>query len=256
MPNSERTTSHFANKYANQCHRDDQPTGATRHQMEATHVLLRQQSEMRCGNGAVSPDSTHSDHWDHSTQLYANREETTVNHDDVLKFWFEDIEPRMWWVSDPDFDEQVRQRFGELLERAGQAELFDWRVHARGRLAEIIVLDQFSRNIHRGTPAAFAHDAMALVLAQEAVAAGALDALDETERAILLLPYMHSESKLIHEQAERLYRDHSPAENLDFEIRHKVIIDRFGRYPHRNAILGRDSTPEEVEFLKQPGSSF
>jgi uncharacterized protein (DUF924 family) len=179
-----------------------------------------------------------------------------MNHDDVLKFWFEDIEPRMWWVSDPDFDEHVRQQFGVLLKQASQAELFDWRIHARGRLAEIIVLDQFSRNIQRGTPAAFAQDAMALALAQEAVAAGALDELNETQCAILLLPYMHSESKLIHEQAERLYRDHAPAKNHDFEIRHKVIIDRFGRYPHRNAILGRESTPEEMEFLKQPGSSF
>jgi len=179
-----------------------------------------------------------------------------MNHDDVLQFWFEDIEPRMWWVSDPDFDEQIRQHFGHLLEQASHAELFEWRCQPRGRLAEIIVLDQFSRNIHRGTPDAFAQDAMALVLAQEAVAAGALDALDEIERAILLLPYMHSESRLIHVQAERLYRDHAPAENYEFEIKHKVIIDRFGRYPHRNTILGRESTPEEIEFLKQPGSSF
>ncbi|QOC21613.1 DUF924 domain-containing protein [Wenzhouxiangella sp. AB-CW3] len=179
-----------------------------------------------------------------------------MGYEEILKFWFDEIEPGMWWVSDPDFDEQVRQRFGELLKRASQAELFDWRVHARGRLAEIIVLDQFSRNIHRGTPAAFAQDAMALVLAQEAVTADALNELNETQRAILLLPYMHSESKRIHEQAERLYREHTPAENHNFELKHKVIIDRFGRYPHRNAILGRESTPEETEFLKQPGSSF
>ncbi len=176
--------------------------------------------------------------------------------DDVLAFWFEEIEPRMWWQTDTDFDATIRRRFGRLLEQASQAELFEWREQASGRLAEIIVLDQFSRNIHRGTPFAFAADPMAVALAQEAVAAGALDELDETERAFLLMPYMHSESKIIHQHADRLFRDHAPGEQHDFELKHKVIIDRFGRYPHRNAILGRKSTPEEVEFLKQPGSSF
>ncbi len=179
-----------------------------------------------------------------------------MEYQDVLEFWFKEIEPKMWWASDPDFDEQIRQRFHPLLEQAARAELFKWREYARGRLAEIIVLDQFSRNIHRNTAAAFANDAMALALAQEALAAGALDPLDETERAFLLLPYMHSESQLIHVQAERLYREYAPPENHEFELKHKVIIDRFGRYPHRNQILGRQSTTEEIEFLKQPGSSF
>ncbi|QKK02664.1 MAG: DUF924 domain-containing protein [Pseudomonadota bacterium] len=175
---------------------------------------------------------------------------------EVLTFWFEEIEPRMWWVADPDFDRQIEQRYSRLLGQAAQGELFEWRRDAKGRLAEIIVLDQFSRNIHRGTPAAFAQDPMALALAQEAVAGGALDALEPIQRAFLLLPYMHSESGLIHRHAERLYREHAPADNHQFEIKHKVIIDRFGRYPHRNAILGRESTPEELEFLKQPGSAF
>ena len=118
------------------------------------------------------------------------------------------------------------------------------------------MLDQFPRNIHRGTAAAFACDPVALVLAQEAVAAGALAELTPTERSFLLLPYMHSESPRIHEVAEALYREHAPPTNLDFELRHKAIVDRFGRYPHRNELLGRESTPEELEFLKQPGSSF
>jgi uncharacterized protein (DUF924 family) len=174
----------------------------------------------------------------------------------ILKFWFEEIEPRMWWVSDPNFDEQIGERFGTLLIQAAQAELFEWRKDAKGRLAEIIVLDQFSRNIHRGTPAAFAQDPMALALAQEAVAAGTLDDLGEIERSFLLLPYMHSESRLVHQHAERLYRENAPKDNHEFELKHKVIIDRFDRYPHRNEILGRQSTPEEIEFLKQPGSSF
>ncbi len=177
-------------------------------------------------------------------------------HGEVLAFWFEETDPKMWWVSDPDFDERIRARFGGLLARAAQGELYLWRIEPKGRLAEIIVLDQFPRNIHRGTPAAFAQDPMALALAQEAVAGGVLERLSSIERAFLLLPYMHSESALIHVEAERLYREYAPAGNHDFELKHKAILDRFGRYPHRNEILGRESTPEEIEFLKQPGSGF
>jgi uncharacterized protein (DUF924 family) len=178
------------------------------------------------------------------------------DHREVLDFWFDEIDPARWFSADPDFDAQVRDRFLPRLEAAAAGELYLWRVTPEGRLAEVIVLDQFPRNIHRGTPAAFAHDAMALVLAQEAIAAGALAALDPVQRSFLLLPYMHSESRAIHVVAEALYREHAPPGNLDFELRHKAIIDRFGRYPHRNAILGRPSTPEEIEFLAQPGSGF
>lgn len=176
--------------------------------------------------------------------------------DEILLFWFETLEPPMWWRADPALDAQIKARFADLLSEAAAGELFEWRADARGRLAEIIVLDQFSRNIHRDTPGAFAQDPMALALAQEAVAGGYLSALSPIECAFLLLPYMHSESQRIHVEAERLYRVHAPEDNYQFELKHKVIIDRFGRYPHRNRILGRASTPEEIEFLKQPGSSF
>jgi len=175
---------------------------------------------------------------------------------EVIRFWFEETSPKAWWTDDPAFDEQLTLRFGNLLHRAAAAELSAWRVDAIGRLAEIIVLDQFSRNIYRGTPRAFAQDGMALVLAQEGVAQGALAALEPIKRAFLLLPYMHSESKAIHVQAEALYREFAPPENYDFELRHKAIIDRFGRYPHRNAALGRRSTAEEAEFLELPNSGF
>jgi len=175
---------------------------------------------------------------------------------DILRFWFEDTPPAQWWKVDPAFDALVRERFGALLDSVAAGEHAGWRTTPHGRLAEVIVLDQFPRNIHRGTPRAFACDPMALALAQEAVAGGALAALSPVERSFLLLPYMHSESRLVHDTAERLYREHAPAENLDFELRHKAIIDRFGRYPHRNALLGRESTAEEREFLTQPGSSF
>ncbi|MCV2215937.1 DUF924 family protein [Thauera sp. Sel9] len=177
-------------------------------------------------------------------------------HEEILRFWFEDIQPAQWWEVDPAFDALLRERYAAVLQSAAQGECHAWRGSARGRLAEIIVLDQFSRNIHRGTPRAFAQDGMALVLAQEAVAGGALDALGPAERAFLLMPYMHSESELIHVEAEPLFRRWASQDSHDYELRHKAIIDRFGRYPHRNAILGRQSSTEEIEFLKQPGSSF
>lgn len=175
----------------------------------------------------------------------------------VLRFWFEEIEPAAWWRKEAGFDAQVAARFGGLLDAAAACELWRWRGSAEGRLAEIIVLDQFSRNIHRDTPRAFAQDALALGLAQEAVAGGHDLGLDPVQRSFLYMPYMHSESLVLHDEALRLFA--SPgmaASSLDFERRHRAIVERFGRYPHRNAILGRVSTPEELAFLSEPGSSF
>jgi uncharacterized protein (DUF924 family) len=176
--------------------------------------------------------------------------------EDVLQFWFGETAPESWWASDPAFDERIRGRFGALHARAGRGELYAWRNTPDGRLAEVIVLDQFSRNLFRGSALAFAQDLAALALAQEAVAAGAHLPLDPVRRVFLLLPYMHSESPVIHVEAERLFREFAPAVNHDFELKHKAIVDRFGRYPHRNSALGRRSTPAEIEFLKQPGSAF
>lgn len=174
----------------------------------------------------------------------------------VLQFWFEDIEPRQWWAAETAFDQTIRARFLPTLQRAAHGELSTWRDTPKGRLAEIIVLDQFPRNIHRDTPLAFAQDGMALVLAQEAIAADAHSALSARERVFLYLPFMHSESRAIHVRAEQLFRENGLEDNYRFELRHKAIIDRFGRYPHRNEILGRESSAEEIEFLKQKGSSF
>jgi uncharacterized protein (DUF924 family) len=175
---------------------------------------------------------------------------------DILSFWFEEIRPAQWWQVDADFDRLVRERFGALHAQARRCELFPWRATPDGRLAEVIVLDQFARNIHRGTPLAFAADPLALGLAQEAVAVGDDLKLPVDRRAFLYMPYMHSESAAIHAVAEPLMKARAPQGTYDFELRHKAIVDRFGRYPHRNAILGRESTAEEIEFLKQPGSSF
>jgi uncharacterized protein (DUF924 family) len=177
-------------------------------------------------------------------------------YSEILKFWFEEIDPAKWWAKDDAFDQLIRGRFAEVHARATRCELFEWRVEAKGRLAEIIVLDQFSRNMFRGSPLAFASDALALALAQEAIAAKADAALSPTERSFFYLPFMHSESIAIHAAALELYRKNAIQSNLDYEIRHMQIIERFGRYPHRNAILGRQSTEEEIAFLKQPGSGF
>lgn len=175
---------------------------------------------------------------------------------DILDFWFSEIQPAQWWSKSYDFDRLIAIRFGAVLQAAARCELYAWRATPAGRLAEVIVLDQFSRNINRGEAQAFANDALALGLAQEAVAAGADKGLLLAQRAFLFLPYMHSESAAIHALAVALFSQPGLEHNLDFELRHKAIIDRFGRYPHRNAVLGRASTAEEAAFLQTPGSSF
>ena len=174
----------------------------------------------------------------------------------IIDFWFTELEPKQWWQKDDGLDAQIKTRFGELHHQASVSELFDWRESALGSLAEIIVLDQFSRNIYREKPAAFACDALALALAQAAIAKGFDKELTDEQRVFLYMPFMHSESKLIHDEAVKLYKALGIKNNLDFEYQHKAIIDRFNRYPHRNKILGRDSTKEELEFLKQPNSGF
>lgn len=180
----------------------------------------------------------------------------THSHTSVLQFWFEELSPAQWWKVDPALDRLIAERFESLHRQAAEVELFDWRQQPQGRLAEVIVLDQFPRNMYRGQARAFETDALALALAQTAVALGADLALTPQERAFLYLPYMHSESRLIHAEAVPLFRDRAPQNNHEFELRHKAIIDRFGRYPHRNAALGRASTAEELAFLETPGSAF
>lgn len=186
--------------------------------------------------------------------LHPTLGELTAN--DVLNFWFYELSANDWFSQNAVVDAAIRERFLGLHGAAAQGELYTWRQSTEGRLAEIIVLDQFSRNLYRNDPRAFACDAMALVLAQEAVAAKLDNQLTVQQRAFLYMPYMHSESLLIHEQAVRLFSQKGLNESLDYEIQHKSIIERFGRYPHRNTVLGRKSTRLEREFLTQPGSSF
>jgi uncharacterized protein (DUF924 family) len=179
-----------------------------------------------------------------------------VTFQPILHFWFEELTTKQHFVKDAALDDTIRTRFGNKLEAAAQCELFAWRASAAGRLAEIIVLDQFSRNVYRDTPRAFAQDALALVLAQELVASGLDSTLPAAQRVFAYMPYMHSESALVHTQAVALFTRLGIQDNLTYELRHKAIIDRFGRYPHRNAILGRTSSAEELAFLAEPGSSF
>lgn len=173
--------------------------------------------------------------------------------EDVLHFWFIECTVDDWWSGRPDFDERLSERFTETHRRVALGEAFGWRVTARGRLAEIIVLDQFSRQVHRGSPRAFAQDGMALVLAQEAVAGGHHLHLPPVQRGFLLMPFMHSESALVHQSALPLFTELGDENLLEFERLHAQAIERFGRYPKRNAVLGRASTPEELAYLAEIG---
>ena len=179
-----------------------------------------------------------------------------VSPEAVLEFWLEELTPQQHFAKDAALDAAIATRFGATLEAATRCELYAWRATAPGRLAEILVLDQFSRNVWRDTPRAFAQDGMALVLAQELVASGHDRALPPAQRAFAYMPYMHSESRVAHVQAVALFSQPGLEGNLPFALSHRAIIERFGRYPHRNAVLGRASTDEELAFLREPGSSF
>lgn len=169
---------------------------------------------------------------------------------DVLMFWFDELTPQQWFNSFDDVDEAIANRFSTAHEAASKGELFEWRETPDGRLAEIIVLDQFARNLFRGDPRSFATDTLALVLAQEAIAAGDDKRIDPERLAFLYMPFMHSESLLMHEIAEKLFDRPGMEMNLKSLRSHTKVLQRFGRYPHRNAAVGRQSTADEIDFLK------
>ncbi|MBA2660798.1 MAG: DUF924 domain-containing protein [Bradymonadaceae bacterium] len=194
--------------------------------------------------------------------------------DDVLKFWFGDLQKDpfatekmgLWFASNAQIDAEMRQRFGAEVERAANGEYDPLRGTPRGHLALIVLLDQFPRNIFRRTPRAFAHDPRALNYALEMIDHGTDQELSLIERSFVYLPLEHAEDAALQQRSVELFEklvSEAPPERkamfesmLDYAERHKVIIDRFGRFPHRNAILGRESSAEELEFLEQPGSSF
>ncbi len=179
-----------------------------------------------------------------------------MHYQEIIDFWFVETTESQWWKKDDAFDQLIKNRFTEVHRQAALGELFNWRREPLGRLAEIIILDQFSRNMFRNTPESFTYDSIALVLAQEAISIGADQTLPTTEKSFLYMPYMHSESLAIHEVAVSLFTQPGMEATLDFEHKHKVIIEKFGRYPHRNNILNRESSAEEIAFLKQPNSGF
>ena len=169
--------------------------------------------------------------------------------DDVLHFWFVSHGEADWFGAKPEFDAEIARTFSETHAAVARGEASFWRVSPSGRLAEIIVLDQFSRQLFRQRPEAFAADAMALRLAQEAVGLGADMRVEPRRRGFFYLPYMHSESLAVHDEALRLYERYAYGENLKYEIAHRDCLVRFGRYPRRNAALGRASTAEELAYM-------
>ena len=177
-----------------------------------------------------------------------------VDPSGILQFWFGELNDKDRWAKSPTVDAMIKTRFGQTLDAALAGELWAWRDTSKGRLAEIIVLDQFSRNIHRGQAAAFAADPMALALAQTAVQLGADRDVEDEMRHFFYMPMMHSESLKVHDMARELFA--TLGETLKHEEAHRAIIEQFGRSPHRNAILGRPSTSEELAFLQLPHSSF
>ncbi len=181
----------------------------------------------------------------------------------VHDFWFAgSTAPRAeWFRKDAAFDASIARRFGTLVEQAQVGELTSWADRPRSALAQVIVLDQFTRNIFRGTPRAFAGDALALAAARAMVARGDDVALPPLQRVFAYLPFEHAEDHAMQHESLRLFAalsaaDASLASFDDYARRHAEVIERFGRFPHRNAVLGRASTAEELLFLKQPGSSF
>lgn len=196
--------------------------------------------------------------------------------EEILDFWFgavgddgygapEDRKKR-WWTTDPEFDEECRSRFFELHGAACRGALSDWERAARPSLALVILLDQLSRNLHRKDPRAWAQDGKAQRIALEALQKGFEAGLRPIERVFLYMPFMHAEDMALQDLSVACFQrlvDEAPAahrekvaSNLKFAHQHRDIVARFGRYPHRNAVLGRATTPEEAEFLKEPGSSF
>lgn len=189
--------------------------------------------------------------------------------DAILEFWFgpdlaapvSDERRQRWFRKNEAFDREIRERFGADVERAAQGELEDWVGTPRGRLALVLLLDQFTRNIYRGNARSFACDARAEQLSLEGVERGDDQALPALARAFLYMPFMHAENLELQNRGVALFEALAREPNAggsfaDFARLHRDIIQRFGHFPHRNRVLGRPSTEEETEFLKTPGSSF
>jgi len=176
--------------------------------------------------------------------------------EEILNFWFKECKPEQWFKKNEDFDQMIENRFSSAIEDAIEGKLDSWEETETGCLALIILLDQFTRNVFRDTPRAFAGDERALALSQLCFNNDYLTNLDIHRRQFMLMPMMHSENLAVQNAALPLFKKYASEKDYEYAGKHRDIIARFGRFPHRNVILGRKSSNEELEFLKQPGSSF
>lgn len=179
-----------------------------------------------------------------------------MNYQEIIDFWFRELKPINWFGKSDTLDLLMTERYIALHSSVVLGEHSAWRQEPLGRLAEIIVIDQFSRNIYRDAPKSFIYDPVALMLAQEAIRGDHHKDFSPTLKQFLYMPFMHSESKIIHQSAMLLFSEPGLEENFEHELKHKEVIDRFGRYPHRNKILGRINTPEEEKYLMSETSLF
>jgi len=199
--------------------------------------------------------------------------EFAADEEDVLRFWFGEpgdpslVNAALWWKKDDAFDREIEERYEGTLERGMRGELASWESTPRGRLALVVLYDQLSRNMFRGTPRSFAQDSLALAIANKAVEAGDARVLRPIEMKFMLMPFMHAEDIALQQRGVDGFialRDAATDaslrasfdNSLKYALMHKAIIERFGHFPHRNAILGRPTTAEEAEFLTHPHSSF
>jgi uncharacterized protein (DUF924 family) len=176
--------------------------------------------------------------------------------DDVLGFWFDRLGRKSWFVKDAAIDAEIRDRFAPLIDEINVREVEDSVSSPAHALATVLVLDQFSRNAYRGTPRAFAYDELARGIARLAIALGLDQRLPADRRVFLYMPFEHSEAYADQLRSVELIGALGDAEYTRYAEAHRDVIERFGRFPHRNVILGRTSTPDEIAFLKEPGSSF
>ncbi len=174
----------------------------------------------------------------------------------LLHFWFEETEPKQWFIKEATFDEMLRERFGNEVEQALAGNLADWSATPDGNLARILLLDQLPRNLFRHSARSFAGDSQALECCLQGWARGDQEHLSDPQVKFLLMPMMHSEDLAIQDQSLPLFKAHCDERTHEYAVRHRDIIARFGRFPHRNALLGRSSTEEEAAFLLEPNSSF
>ena len=179
-----------------------------------------------------------------------------LTKEDIITFWFEEISPEQWFKKDKEFDAMLLERAGTTVIKALNGQLDRWSKTSTGSVSLVILLDQFTRNIFRDTPKAFSGDEMALVLSQKSINSKWFSELSMMYKQFLLMPMMHSEDISIQEKSLPLFKQHANNRTYEFAVKHRDIIAKFGRFPHRNQILNRPSTEEELMFLNEPGSSF